>query len=192
MAILDPFGLHNLVRQHPTMNHPLRCRLRILRIAIAAIIVAAFLVEYLLTVGKGALIDYFATATVRAIDNRVHRNDGRFPQPVYEPGVFKPEGESYNYTLVVARNSSDDASWIERGLGRASNLEVINYVIDDAKAFHKIPKNKGHEVMAFLTYIIDHYDNKLNDVTIFMHSAATWSRLDLNKAFMINTSITPL
>ena len=59
------------------------------------------------------------------------------------------------------------------------------YVVDDPSAPLHPPKNKGHEVMVYLTYIIDHYD-ELADVTMFMHAhqlvstdvvCRTWSSL---------------
>lgn len=37
------------------------------------------------------------------------------------------------------------------------------------KAPLRVPKNKGHEAMVYLTYIIDFYD-ALPDITIFMHA----------------------
>lgn len=40
-------------------------------------------------------------------------------------------------------------------------------------------RNKGHEVMAYLSYIIDHYNN-LSDVNIFLHSHRyAWHNNDL-------------
>jgi hypothetical protein len=42
-----------------------------------------------------------------------------------------------------------------------------------------VPKNKGRESMAYLTYIIDHY-NKLADIEIFLHSDQfAWYNNDL-------------
>ena len=53
------------------------------------------------------------------------------------------------------------------------------YVVDDESTHYQVPANKGHEVMVYLTYIIDHY-HKLSDVTIFMHNhQITWHNNDL-------------
>ena len=60
--------------------------------------------------------------------------------------------------------------------GNANNndtLSVAMYVADDATAPLHPPRNKGHEVMIYLTYIIDHYDS-LPDIVLFMH-AHRWS-----------------
>lgn len=40
-------------------------------------------------------------------------------------------------------------------------------------------RNKGHEVMVYLSYIIDHYEN-LSDVNVFLHSHRfTWHNNEL-------------
>lgn len=45
------------------------------------------------------------------------------------------------------------------------------YAVDqpDSERYLHTPKNKGKESMAYLTYLIDHYDN-LTDVQVFVHS----------------------
>lgn len=48
-------------------------------------------------------------------------------------------------------------------------LSTAIYVVDDPIALLHPPRNKGHEVMVYLTYIISHYDN-LPDIAIFMHA----------------------
>ncbi|KAF2153751.1 hypothetical protein K461DRAFT_276796, partial [Myriangium duriaei CBS 260.36] len=65
----------------------------------------------------------------------------------------------------MARIKSEDVSWLE---DPKLNVQKYIYVVDDPEAELKVPMNKGNEVMAYLTYIIDHYDD-LPDINIFMH-----------------------
>ena len=46
--------------------------------------------------------------------------------------------------------------------------KVYQYIADDPTATYFTPANKGREAMAYLTFIIDHY-NKLPDFMVFMH-----------------------
>ncbi|KAI9678825.1 MAG: hypothetical protein M1817_005885 [Caeruleum heppii] len=86
--------------------------------------------------------------------------------------VGAPTASSPNHSrvLVVASTSDEDTTWIETEL---PNLETAIYVADDPQAPLRPPKNKGHEVMIYLSYIIDQYD-KLPEVVLFMH-AHRWS-----------------
>ncbi|GAM85486.1 hypothetical protein ANO11243_034930 [Dothideomycetidae sp. 11243] len=78
----------------------------------------------------------------------------------------KAPGEKYTRGLAMARLSNEDVGWIdEAGL----DVEQYVYVVDDRQARFSTPANKGNEAMAYLTYIIDHYDT-LPDITLFMHS----------------------
>ena len=86
-------------------------------------------------------------------------------RPQYLPGVPKPPGSSYRKTIVAARVQQEDASWMETEL---PGWEAAIYVADNSTAPLHTPKNKGHEGMAYLTYIIDHYDN-LPDIVAFVH-----------------------
>lgn len=91
----------------------------------------------------------------------------------YPEGQTKPAGSNYTKTLVLASTKSDDTSWVEVELGDILEprgpLSHAIYVVDDRKAPLHPPKNKGHEVMVYLSYIIDFYE-KLPDVSIFMHA----------------------
>lgn len=49
------------------------------------------------------------------------------------------------------------------------SLSLAVYTVDHPSGPYVVPKNKGNEVMPYLTYIIDHYHN-LSDITIFMHA----------------------
>jgi hypothetical protein len=68
--------------------------------------------------------------------------------------------------MVVTRTKEEDTSWISEQL---PDWNTAIYVADDPSAPLHPPKNKGHEVMIYLTYIVDHYD-QLPDVAVFMHS----------------------
>ena len=74
--------------------------------------------------------------------------------------------EGYTQTLVLARTTWEDTSWIAAEL---PSLQQAVYVVDDPNAALPVPTAKGHETMVYLTYIIDHYHN-LSDVTIFTHA----------------------
>ena len=81
-------------------------------------------------------------------------------------GRPKAASMSYSRTLVIPRLATDDTSWIER---LSPEITVALYTVDDPSAAQNSPKNKGHEVMVYLSHIIDYYD-ELSDITIFMHS----------------------
>lgn len=98
------------------------------------------------------------------------------PRPDFVPGVPKPFGSKYTKTLVVPRTKEEDVGWIEREL---PDWDTAIYVADDPRAPLHPPRNKGHEVMIYLTYIIDFYYN-LTDVAVFIHSHQTaWHNEDI-------------
>ena len=103
------------------------------------------------------------------------------PQPSdtqYLPGIPKPPPVSYSRTLVIGRLSDEDVSWLS---GTSPDLNTAIYVVDqdDLSSEFRIPRNKGHEAMVYLSYIIDHYYN-LSDTTIFMHPhLVAWHNNDL-------------
>ena len=104
----------------------------------------------------------------------------------YVPGVPKPQGSTYTKTIVVARTHSEDVAWLEN-----SQLDIRKaiYVVDNASLSpgFQIPKNKGHEAMVYLTYIIDHFDI-LTDTSIFVHAhQTTWHNNDLLDSDMLKT-----
>lgn len=86
--------------------------------------------------------------------------------PTFSHGSAKFLGSNYTRGLTIARMKHEDTSWVdEEDLG----VEKYIYVVDDTEASLRVPKNKGHEAMVYLTYIIDFYD-ALPDISIFMHS----------------------
>jgi len=98
--------------------------------------------------------------------------------PGFGPGPTKPPGSNYTRHLIVPKLKEDDTGWLdEEDLG--AEITKMIYVADDPSAPLHPPQNKGHEVMIYLTYIIDHYDD-LPDVSIFMHSHRyAWHNNDL-------------
>lgn len=71
--------------------------------------------------------------------------------------------------LVIAAKTSEDTSWTS---SLPPTLPPTIYILDSAAALHAVPNNKGHEAMAYLTYIIAHYSS-LPSITIFMHTRPT-------------------
>jgi hypothetical protein len=82
------------------------------------------------------------------------------------PGVPKASGSSYSRIMVVPKLVDEDVSWISHEL---PGLETAIYEVDNPYAEFRVPDNKGHEAMVYLTYIIDHY-NSLPDTVIFVHA----------------------
>lgn len=82
------------------------------------------------------------------------------------PGIPKASGSDYSRVMVIPRTKDEDIAWIAEEL---PGLDLSVYVVDEPTAPQHPPKNKGHEVMVYLSYIIDHYDN-LPDIVIFMHA----------------------
>ena len=78
----------------------------------------------------------------------------------------KPLVSNYTQVMVVPSLRNDDVSWIDQEL---PGLNTAIYVVDEPTMTLHPPKNKGHEVMTYLTYIIDHY-YELPDAVIFMHA----------------------
>lgn len=107
-------------------------------------------------------------------------------EPIFVGGDAKPAGSNYSRVLVMGRLKTEDIAWIEQDL---PNLQTAIYVVDNDAAALRIPKNKGHEAMVYLTYIIDHYDG-LPDTSLFFHPhKITWHNnilLNLDTAFTIN------
>jgi len=87
----------------------------------------------------------------------------------FQPGTAKPVGMLYTKTLVIPRTSSEHIGWIKENFEGNEFTKSVIYTVDDVEAEFHPPKNKGHEVMVYLSYIIEHYNN-LTDVNIFMHS----------------------
>lgn len=110
------------------------------------------------------------------------------PRPVYQKGSSMVPGHNYTSTLVIAKTKDENVDWIKE---KMPTQDIAVYVADDPTAPLHPPKNKGHEVMIYLSWVIDNYDN-LPDVAIFMHAhQLTWHNDDLlgNDAHLLVTRL---
>ncbi|MCJ1378664.1 hypothetical protein MMC17_001763 [Xylographa soralifera] len=86
------------------------------------------------------------------------------------PALDDPAAERGN-ALVVVSLKDENVDWLE---GILPDWERNVYVVDgaalEAGAKLRIPKNKGREGMAYLSFIIDNYA-RLPNVTLFLHNA---------------------
>ncbi|KAF2802694.1 uncharacterized protein BDZ99DRAFT_468678 [Mytilinidion resinicola] len=95
--------------------------------------------------------------------------------PSSTPSAKKPDNE-LSKTAILASLQKEDTTWLS-----AFHPEVAAaiYVVDNTTAPYTVPKNKGHEGMVYLTYIIDHY-TALPDVMVFLHAHRyAWHNPDL-------------
>jgi len=97
--------------------------------------------------------------------------------------TFQPDGLSKH--LVLPCTPNDDINWLTI-LPHWLNITLKVYYVPTTSApppppgVLTVPKNKGNEVMAYLTYILEHYSD-LPDLVVFTHaSASTWHNNDLH------------
>ncbi|KAL9054550.1 MAG: hypothetical protein Q9162_004106 [Coniocarpon cinnabarinum] len=69
--------------------------------------------------------------------------------------------------LVIASYTGQNVSWLDQV---PSDWTPYRYFLDDPNPYNglSVPRNQGREAMAYLTYIIDHYDN-LPSYMVFVH-----------------------
>lgn len=106
--------------------------------------------------------DLVTTAQGTLVDSAKHKT--------FRPGRTKPPGSQYTKGIIIGRLQAENVSWLQDG-SLPDGINAYTYVVDDPYGSEglKLPKNKGHEAMVYLTYIIDHYD-RLDDVSIFLHA----------------------
>ena len=118
-----------------------------------------------------------------------HQNQRLPPAPSYTTELHRealnPSALNYTQVMVVPTLKDDDVSWIQKEL---PGINTAIYIANESNEPLHPPKNKGHEVMIYLTYIIDHY-YELPDTIIFMH-AHRWTHhnnelLDYDSAEMV-------
>jgi hypothetical protein len=101
------------------------------------------------------------------------------PRPTFSLGI--PPGPGHNYTkvLVMPKVREENTEWVHE---KIPGLQTAIYIADDSSAPLHPPKNKGNEVMVYLTYLIDHYED-LPEIMMFLHSHRfSWHNNDiLNK-----------
>lgn len=110
---------------------------------------------------------------------QIGREKGEFKEPKvvttspYQTGQTKPYGSNYTRTLVISQLQDEDTAWVREELREwveSGLLKTAIYRPDDINSSLGIHEaNKGHEALAYLSYIIDWYSN-LSDITIFMHA----------------------
>lgn len=118
-----------------------------------------------------------------------------YPFPTYENPVYinsikpmskrasipyqHPEPQTITKDLVLAATTSSNLDWLSQIDQEAWTpyIYIANATASDVsptKHTYTVPMNKGNEAMAYLTHIIDNYDN-LADVTLFHHDHyASW------------------
>lgn len=101
---------------------------------------------------------------------------------IFRPGVPKPRSSTYTRMLITPRTKAEKQKfeWFHEHFPPGNpHLNVSEYIADDPSAPLHPPKNKGHEVMIYLTHIINNYDS-LADINIFMHNHQfAWHNNDL-------------
>ncbi|KAB8342959.1 hypothetical protein FH972_022554 [Carpinus fangiana] len=120
------------------------------------------------------------------VANNANAHNAIPPFPTYNPRRPPNAAQSLpfpktNHTraLIVAHTKDEDVGWVYNLLIDDDKLDRIHYTVDDPHAPYKVPMNKGHEAMPYLTYIISRYDT-LPDVSIFMHAHQfAWHNNDL-------------
>ncbi|KAM7188314.1 Protein of unknown function (DUF3431) domain containing protein, partial [Naviculisporaceae sp. PSN 640] len=121
------------------------------------------------------------------------------PQPAFTPGITKPINEAYTKAIVIAHTEFENVNWIHDDIlnspppsyphkkdgQRTNTTKWVPYLYSTDKIFRPItssegplhfhtPLNKGREALAYLSYIITHYDS-LPDISVFMHAhSSSW------------------
>lgn len=62
----------------------------------------------------------------------------------FKDGEAKPLGSNYSWAVVVPKTKEEDLRWLEEEIPEA---QLLVYEVDNPRAKHKIPKNKGREAM---------------------------------------------
>jgi len=75
--------------------------------------------------------------------------------------------------VVIPALEEQDTSWVAEGLSDWQRaIYIVNPTDEDAddSSILKTPINKGHEAMAYLTYIIDNYNSSIPSIVAFLHA----------------------
>ena len=98
-------------------------------------------------------------------------------------GICPGLAESSKPALVVARVTADgDSGWLDP---LASLYHLCVYTadapIDTHSALLQVPENRGHEAMAYLTFLIDNYANIPSAGAVFVHGSRwAWHNDEVN------------
>jgi len=89
-----------------------------------------------------------------------------------------PDHDTATKHLVIASFTAQNVSWLSQ---IPSEWTIKRYLMDDphpSPPALSVPRNQGREAMAYLTYIIDHYD-ALPDYMIFTHGhERSWHQME--------------
>ena len=119
------------------------------------------------TLGFNASSSLSSVRGTQALNFRDQLNPANHPRfTEFRSRTEKQPGRNHTQIAVVPRLTSDDVTWVQEEL---PEIDTIFYVANDPAATPHPPRNKGHEVMIYLTYIIDYY-TELPDTIIFMHA----------------------
>jgi hypothetical protein len=78
--------------------------------------------------------------------------------------------------VILGKTKKEDIAWLDE---EVPDVPKAVYEVDNRHAPLRPPKNKGNEVMVYLSYVVDHYE-ALADVNIFIHAHRwTWHNNDL-------------
>ncbi|KAK8210096.1 hypothetical protein M8818_003583 [Zalaria obscura] len=107
----------------------------------------------------------FAWTTVR-----YRTTSASLPEP---RGVCPGLTGSFKPALIVSRVAADgDPKWLD---ALADLYHLCVYIVDapaDASSTYlQVPANRGHEAMAYLTFLIDNYDNIPESGAVFVHGS---------------------
>ncbi|KAF7593805.1 hypothetical protein BBP40_010862 [Aspergillus hancockii] len=87
-------------------------------------------------------------------------------------GLCRGLKKSSKPALVISRVSADgDPSWLDT---LSNKYHLCIYTVDASPTkskFAQVPANRGHEAMAYLTFIIDNYDNIPSRGAVFAHGS---------------------
>ncbi|KAI1615453.1 hypothetical protein EDD36DRAFT_432867 [Exophiala viscosa] len=91
-------------------------------------------------------------------------------QPTLQSGAFIHKTPvSEDKVVVVAKTPRESVSWFSKHLPTWQTAIYHMNETDVDPTGLKVPADKGHEAMAYLTFIIDHYDT-LPSTVAFMHA----------------------
>ncbi|KAJ5833556.1 hypothetical protein N7474_001867 [Penicillium riverlandense] len=88
------------------------------------------------------------------------------------PARSTGDGTLGDKVIVMAKLEEEHTEWVEEELPDWQRaIYTVNPSADSGADPERLttPSNKGHESMAYLTYVIDHYDD-LPSIIVFLHS----------------------
>lgn len=86
-------------------------------------------------------------------------------------GICPGLAETKKPALVVARTSNEEKEWLDN-LQSKYHLCIYTADVQDSKSHQlQLPANRGHESMAYLTFIIDNYDHIPSAGAVFVHGS---------------------